>query len=217
LKKIVREIGRKPFAKRRRQAVEAMTHAINNWIRVEILAIFHEGEFSAGEIAEEINVDVKTVTGHIHDLYESGCIEFAGAKLVGSTARPVYRALALPKVDQEIYRGMSVADRHDLNGAITQGILTETVSAYGKGKMDADEQLYLVWDAPTLDDLGEEEMHAHLEASYAGAKEIQTRAANRLAKSGKKGITKVIGFLAFRRGRPGRPAGGYFKSADDEQ
>jgi DNA-binding transcriptional ArsR family regulator len=217
LKKIEREIGRKPLAKRRRQAVEAMTHAINNWIRVEILAIFHEGEFAAGEVAEEINVDVKTVTGHIHDLYESGCIEFAGTKLVGNSARPVYRALTLPKVDQEVYRRMSVADRHDLNGAVTQGILTETVSAYAKGKMDADERLYLVWDAPTLDDLGEEEMHAHLEGSYAGAKEIQARAANRLAKSGKKGVTKVIGFLAFRRGRPGRPNGGYYGSEKDEQ
>jgi DNA-binding transcriptional ArsR family regulator len=213
----MRKIGRKPAKQRKRQPVEAMTHALNHWIRIEVIASLHEGEFSAGEIADRINEDVKTVTGHIHELYDSGCIEFAGTKLVGSYARPIYRALVLPKVDQETYCAMSIKARSDLNGAVTQGILTETVSAYGKGKMDNDEQLYLVWDAPTLDAQGEAEMHEHMEASYAGAKEIQVKSANRMAASGETGTTKVIGFLAFPRGRAGRPEGGYFRKSENDE
>ena len=206
----IREIGRMPFKQRTRQPVEAMTHALDHWIRVEIIAILHEGCFAAGEIADMIGVNVKKVTGHIHDLYESGCIEFAGTKMIGGFARPVYRAIVMPEVTPEVYRGMSIPDRHDLNGAVTQAILAETVSSYAAGKMDEDENLYLVWDAPYLDAQGEREMHDHMEASYKRAKEIQAKAANRMAKSGEKGRTKVVGFLSYRRGRPGRPEGGYY-------
>lgn len=214
---ITRELGRKPRKQRSRQPVEAMTHAVNHWIRVDALAIFHEGEFSAGEVANMIDEDVKLVTGHIHDLYESGCIEFAGYKTVGNVSKPVYRAIVLPEVTPGVYRAMSIDDRHDLNGAVTQGILAETVSAYRAGKMDTDEELYLVWDAPTLDAQGEREMHGILATCFERAKKVQGRAANRMAKSGETGVTKVIAFLGFRRGRPGRPEGGYYSSGFHEK
>ena len=213
----IREIGRVPPKKRSRQPqVEALTHAVNHWARVEILAILNEGVFSAGEIAEMLEgVDVKAVTGHIQDLYESGCIEFAGSKMVGNSARPVYRAIVLPEVTPEAYRAMSVEDRHDLNGAVTQGILSETVSSYQSGKMDTDEDLYLVWAAPYLDALGEREAHDILAAAFQRVKKVHGKSANRMAKSGEKGHTKVVGFLSFRRGRPGRPEGGYYGSEKD--
>lgn len=214
----IREIGRKPRKKRKRPPVEAMTHAVNHWIRVEVLAIFHEGSYSAGEVAEMIGgVDVKGVTGHIHDLYESGCIEFAGTKMIGGFARPVYRAIAKPEVTPEVYRSMSISDRHDLNGAVTQGLITETISSFAAGKMDEDEELYLVWDAPYLDAQGEREMHEHMAASQRRAKKIHAEAANRMAKTGEQGHTKIVGFLAYRRGRPGRPEGGYYGNSENSE
>jgi predicted ArsR family transcriptional regulator len=207
-----------PFKQRTRQPVEAMTHALDHWIRVEIIAILHEGTFAAGEIADMIGVNVKKVTGHIHDLYESGCIEFAGTKMIGGYARGVYRAIVMAEVTPEVYRRMPIPDRHDLNGAVTQAILTETVSSYGAGKMDEDDELYLVWDAQYLDAQADREMHDHMAHSYKGAKEIQARAANRMAKSEEEGHTKVVAFLSCRRGRPGRPEGGYYgNSANTEQ
>jgi hypothetical protein len=206
----IREVGRRPFKQRTRQPVEAMTHALDHWIRVEILAILHEGCFAAGEIADMIGENVKKVTGHIHDLYESGCIEFAGTKMIGAYARPVYRAIVLPEVMPEVYRAMSIPDRHDLNGAVTQAILTETVSSYRGGKMDEDDDLYLVWDAHYLDAQAEREMHDHMADSYKRAKEIHAKAVNRIAKSREEGHTKIVGFLSYRRGRPGRPEGGYY-------
>lgn len=211
-----RVLGRKPRAARKRQPVEAMTHSINHWIRVEALAIFHEGEFSAGEVGKMIDVDVKTVTGHIHDLYESGCIEFAGHKLVDGMMVPVYRAIASPVISDEVYREMSREDRTDASNALVQGVMAETVSASRNETMVDDETVVLVWDAPTLDPQGEGEMNAHMTASYKKAVRIQTRAANRLAKSGEIGVTKVIAFMAYRRGRPGRPEGGYLGSESAE-
>lgn len=215
----IREVGRVPPKKRSRQPqVEALTHAVNHWARVEIIAILHEGVYSAGEIAEMLKgLDVKAVTGHVHDLYESGCIEFAGTKMVGNSARPVYRSIVQPEVTPEAYRAMSIEDRHDLNGAVTQGILSETVSSYRSGKMDTDEDLYLVWGAPYLDAQGERETHDILAAAFRRVKKVHGKAANRMAKSGEKGHTKVVGLLSYRRGRPGRPEGGYYAQKNDER
>jgi hypothetical protein len=136
--------------------------------------------------------------------------------MVSNSARPVYRAIVLPQVTPEAYREMSIEDRHDLNGAVTQGILSETVSSYRTGKMDTDEELYLVWDAPTLDVQGEREMHDNLAACFKRARQIQGRAANRMVESGEVGATRVVGFLSFRRGRPGRPEGGYFSENEEK-
>jgi DNA-binding transcriptional ArsR family regulator len=194
-----------------------MTHSINHVIRVEALAIFHEGEFSAGEVADMIGESVKTVTGHIHELYDCGCIEFGGHKEVNGMMRPVYRAIVAPEVSDEVYRAMSDEDRDDASSAIVQGILAESVSSCRNGKMIDDETLALIWGAPTLDAQGEREMNAHLTASYRGAEEIHAKAVNRLAKSEEKGVTKVVAFLGFRRGRGGRPEGGYFNSEFHER
>jgi DNA-binding transcriptional ArsR family regulator len=211
------DVGRKPLRERTRRPDDALSHAVNHWIRVEALAILHEGEFSAGEVAEMIGEDVKNVRGHIRDLYDSGSIEFAGYKVAGNFRKPVYRAIVLPFVSPEAYRGMSIADRHDLNGAVVQGILAESVSSYRAGKMDTDEDLYLVWDAPNLDAQGEEELHDHLEATFEGVKAIHARSANRMAETGEAGATKVVSLMSFKRGRQGRPKGGYYGSGKNDR
>lgn len=207
-----REVGRKPRNQRSRRPVQALTHSVNHWIRFEALAIFHEGEFSAGEVANMIGESVKLVTGHIHDLYESGCIEFAGHKMVDGAMRPVYRAIVPPEVSDATYWAMSPEDRDDASTAIVQGVLTEAVSACDNQTMVDDETLALIWDAQTLDARAEREMNDHITASYRRAVEIQAGAANRMAESGEEGVTKVVAFLAFRRGRAGRPEGGYLGS-----
>jgi DNA-binding transcriptional ArsR family regulator len=205
----VSAIGRKPLKERSRRPEEALTHSVNHWIRVEALAILAEGEFSAGEVAEMVGEDVKNVRGHLRDLYDSGCIEFAGYKMVGSVMRPVYRAIVLPVVYDETYSKMSIKDRHDLNGAVVQGILAETVSSYRNQKMDTDEELCLLWDALNLDAEGKREILALLTTTWTRAQRINGKAANRMAKSGATGETTFLGLLGFKRGRPGRPEGGY--------
>jgi DNA-binding transcriptional ArsR family regulator len=210
------EPGRKPLTKRTRRPDDALTHAVNHWIRVEAVTILHEGEFSAGEIAEMIGEDVKLVTGHVNDLYDSGSIEFAGYKRVGGMMRRVYRAIVQPVVSDEAYRGMSIEDRHDLNGAVVQGLLAETVSSYRNKKMDHDENLCLVWQPLNLDAEGQHELMEHQTAGWEGAKEIEARSANRMAKSGERGTATVVGLLAFERGRKKR-SGGYRKSGKNEQ
>lgn len=210
------KVGRKPLKKRTRRPDDALTHAVNHWIRVEALAIFHEGEFSAGEVAKMIGEDVKIVRGHVQDLYDSGCIEFAGYKLVGGTMRRVYRAITRAVVGDETYRAMSLDDRHDLNGAVVQGLHAESVCAYRNRKMDTDEDLCFVWQALSLDAQGRRELLEHMTASSEGAREIEARSINRMVESGEEGTPSVAAFLGFKRGRGGRPEGGYYQSEDND-
>lgn len=203
------EVGRKPLKERKRQGAAALTHSVNHWVRVEALAIFHEGEFTASEVAEMIGENVRYVQGHVKDLYDSGCIEFAGYKMVAGTLRPAYRAIVLPVVTDEAYRAMRIEDRRDANGALVQGLLAELVSSYRSEKMDTDENLRLIWQALNLDVQGNRELAELLAATWKGAKEINARAANRIAESGESGTSTVVGLLGFERGRAGRPVGGY--------
>lgn len=217
MKQAALEVGRKPLKRRKRRPNDALPHAVNHWIRVEALAILHEGEFSAGEIADLIGEDVKNVRGHIRDLYDSGCIELAGYKLVGNHRKPIYRAVALPVISDSVARRMSAEERHDVSGAITQGLLAETVSGYRNGKLDDDENVCLMWDAPGLDAEGRKELQAHLISTWKGVREIHAKATNRMAQSGETGVTTVVGLLGFERGRIGRPGGGYRRTAEDER
>jgi DNA-binding transcriptional ArsR family regulator len=209
------EIGRRAIKERTKRPDDALPGSVRHWIKVEALAIFHEGEFSAGEVAIMIGEDVKNVRNHINELYEAGSIEMAGYKKVGGYVRAVYRAIELPVIEDEEAGKMTVEERHDVSGAITQGILAETVCSYRNGKLDVD-PVCLLWDAPHLDRQGEQEMHALLLSTWGEAQKVHAKAVNRMAKSGESGQTSVIGLLGFERGRAGRPKGGYFKTEKND-
>lgn len=110
---------------------------------------------------------------------------------------------------------MTVEDRHDVSGAITQGILAETVCSYRNGKLDVD-PVCLLWDAPYFDRRGEQEAHELLLDTYGQVKTIHGASVNRMSKSGETGTTSVIALLGFERGRPGKPRGGYFKTGKND-
>lgn len=209
------EIGRIPIKERTKLPDDALPSSVRHWIKVEALAIFHEGEFSVGEVAIMIGEDVKLVHNHVRELYEAGSVELAGYRKVGSHVRAVFRAIAAPEISDEEARKMTVEDRHDVSGAITQGILAETVCSYRNGKLDVD-PVCLLWDAPYFDSLGEQEAHELLLDTYGQVKTIHGKSVNRMSKSGEAGTTSVIALLGFERGRPGRPTGGYFKTGKND-
>ena len=150
-----------------------------------------------------IGEDVRYVTGHIRDLYEAGCIEFVGYKLIGSRMRPVFRAVVLPVITDEAYRTMSREERYDAAGAMTQGFLAETLSSYRNRKMDGDEPPCVVWDAPPLDAEGRRKLRERLtEVWEEDVLAIHGESANRVAKSGEEPVPTVVGLFSFERGRP---------------
>jgi len=209
------EVGRKPLKERTKRPDEAVPSSIRHWIKVETMAILHEGEFSAGEVALLIGEDVKNVRNHIRELFEAGSIEVASYKHAGNHIKTIYRAIQLPVIEDDVAREMTVEERHDVSGVIVQGFLAETICAYRNGKLDID-PVCLMWDAPHLDSLGEQEMRALLINTWKQAQDIRGKSINRLANSGEPGTTMVVGLMGFERGRAGRPMGGYFQTAEND-
>lgn len=213
--------GRRPLKERTRRPDDAPTFAVSTPVKLEILIALHEGEFTAGEIAERIDEDVKHVTNHLRRLYDAGCIEFVGHRVEGNFRKPVYRAVVRPLVTDETYRSMSTEERHDATGVVLQWILAECLSSYRNGKMDHDENLCLISDEPILDLEAKQELRKFLAATWSGKREeeeegsdmyaesvldIECRAINRMAKSNESGTTMVVALLAFERGRSGTSA-----------
>jgi DNA-binding transcriptional ArsR family regulator len=228
LKQGEREPGRRPIKERTRQPEDAPPFAVGHYIRLEALTILHEGEFSAGEIADMIGENVKNVTYHLDELFKAGCIEFAGHTMEGNIRKPLYRAVARAFVSDEAYRAMSIDERHDANGTVIQWILAECLSSYRNEKMDADEDVSLITDEPDLDGEGRGELRQFFTTAWSGepedaldalksVQEIAGRAKNRMAKSGESGTTMFVALLAFERGRSGRPLGGVFNSGKAER
>jgi len=228
LKQGERDPGRRPIKQRTRQPDDAPPFAVGHYIRLEALTILHEGEFTAGEIADMLGEDIKNVTYHLGELYEAGCVEFAGHTTEGNFRKPIYRAVARPLVSDEAYRAMSVEERHDANSAVVQWILAECLSSYRNKKMDVDEDVCLMTDEPDLDREGRGELRKFFTTAWSGkpkdvlealksVQEIAGRAKNRMAKSGESGTTMFVALLAFERGRSGRPVGGVFNSGKTER
>jgi DNA-binding transcriptional ArsR family regulator len=199
---------------RTKQPVKAITNAVNHDLRLEIITILHQGEFSAGEIADMLDEDVRYVTGHVHILMATGCIEFVGFRRIGGHPRAVFRAITLPVVTDEVFRKMTKEERHDGSGAIVQGFVAESLSALANEKLDsAEEPPCLIWDAPPLDAKRREKLRKRLTEVWVEevlAAEAET--VNAVSEPGEEAVPTVVGLFCFERGRRGRPESGYYRA-----
>lgn len=207
--------SRKPLGERKREMDEAVAYALGNAIRNEALSILAEGKRSTNELAKIMGVDVKLLGNHIRRLYEAGCIEIAGSAQRRNVTETFYRTVILPYITDDAYRAMSMEERRDVNGVTVQSILTETLASYRVGKMESDEDLWLLWDSVPLDLQGRKELADHLANSYETVKNIQAKAATRMCESGETGKTTIVTATAFDRCRPSPPELGYTPSSDE--
>lgn len=206
---------RKPPAERKRQMEDAVAYALGHPIRNQALSILAEGKRSTSELAKIMGEDVKAVGHHIRELYESGCIEDAGTVMKGNVTERFYRVVILPYITDEAYQAMTMEERRDIIGVTVQSILTETLASYRAGKMESDEDLWLLWDALNLDARGRREVADELAASYERLLDIKCRAATRMTESGETGTTTIVTATAFSRCRSGRPERSYTPSTED--
>ena len=207
-------LGRLPRDLRTKQPVQAITGAVNHVLRMEILTVLHQGEFSAGEIADILNEDVRYVNGHVTTLMETGCIEFMGFRRIGGHPRAVFRAITLPVVTDEDFRRMAKAERHDGSGAIVQGFTAESLSAFANEKLDnAEEPPCLIWDAPPLDAKRRAKLRKRLtEVWVEEVLGAEAETVNEASETGEEAVPTVVGLFCFERGRRGRPESGYYRA-----
>jgi predicted transcriptional regulator len=203
LKKIV--TTRKPASERKRRADEAVSYAVGNGIRIEALAILAEGESSASQIAKVLGLDTQVVNNHLRELLACGCIEPTKTTKVRNATQRFYRALATPYVSDKAYKKMSVKKRREVITVLVQAIMAETLASLRAEKMEADDDVALMWDCVSVDRQGRGEISAKIQDLFDEILEIEEQSEERMARSGESPVTTVISLMAFERSRPGRP------------
>jgi DNA-binding transcriptional ArsR family regulator len=209
---------RKPSAERKRPAEEAVSYAIGNGTRIDVLAILAEGVHSPSEIAEMLGLDTRLVGNHIRELFACGCIESAGTRQVRNVTQHFYKPLAIPLIRDRAYREMPIEARREVIGVLVQAMIAETMASFRAGKLEADDEVCLMWDCVTLDETGKQTLNKEMQAHFKRILEIQEEATERLAESGETGTMTCVSLNAFERSRPGRPEKNYvYLDAEDEK
>lgn len=195
---------RTPRSERKRPADEAVAYAVGNGTRIDALAILAEGKRSPSEIAEILGIDTQLVGNHIRELFACGCIESAGTKKVRNVTQHFYTALARPHITDGAYEKMSLKARQEVIGVLIQAMVAETMASFRAGKMEADDDVCLMWDCVGLDARGKRQVSEETQAHFERILEIEKESAKRMAKSGEAEITTLVSLNAFERSRPGQ-------------
>lgn len=197
---------RKPVSERKRPVDEAVSYAVGNGTRLDALAILAEGKRSASQIAEILGLDTQRVNNHLRELFACGCIESVEKVKVGNVTQHFYAALATPHIiSDEVYRAMPVEARREVISVLIQAIVAETLASLRAGKMEADDDVALMWDCVTADNRGRREISTAIQALFDRILEIQDESAARLEESGESGTTTIVSLTAFERSRAGLP------------
>jgi len=187
----------------RRTAEEAVSYAIGKRIRIEILSILHEGVRSPSELSELLHLPLSTVSHHVTELMNSGCIEYVMTKKVRNAEQHFYRGIVLPHISDDEAEEMPDQEKQQYAAVVLQAMIAESMSALWEGKLvsSADRKVTMLWDWFQLDEQGREELATELSESWDRITEIEANSANRRARSGEEPRTVIVTTLGFERGR----------------
>jgi DNA-binding transcriptional ArsR family regulator len=184
-----------------RSVEEAVSYAIGHRIRIEILALLNEGTHSPSELAKLIRQPLTTVSHHIKELLNAGCIELARIEKVRNADQHFYRAVALPFVSDEEAELLPEEVRQQYAAVILQALMAEGLAALWAGKMTTD-PVWMSWRWFNLDAQGQEEAQEAQHEFWERIKEIDAQVATRVAGSGEKTTSTIVAALGFERFRP---------------
>src|SRR5215208_4783489 len=109
-----------------RSREEAVSYAIAKRIRIEILAILHEGVHSPSELCKLLHRPPSTVNHHITELAKSDCIEIAYTRKVRNADQHFYRAIELPYVTDAEADSLPPEVKQEYAAVVLQAIMAES-------------------------------------------------------------------------------------------
>lgn len=208
-REIARARTRKAPGARKKSVVDAVAFACGNPIRLSALEILAEGKISVMEAADELGVDLKTLSHHMKSLYEYGSIEEAGIGRGRNATKHFYQAITLPRISLEEDSELTIEERRDVIGLILQRIISATLASFRNGNLEHDEKVQLIWDCLNLDEEGKREVADCLDEADEHLVAIETLNNKRSIDANGEGIPVMATFVGFERSRTSRPDSGY--------
>jgi DNA-binding transcriptional ArsR family regulator len=172
----------------RRKATENRIKAMSHPLRAAILRIVADRTASPAEMARELDEELSNVSYHTKQLVEFECAELVSTRPVRGALEHFYRATERHLIDTEEWEELDPVIAEDLVCEFMQKILDDFVASARAGIIGSDENFHLTRTPLVLDEQGlQEAMEAH-ERVRLELLEIEARSAERLLKSGDKGV-----------------------------
>lgn len=196
---------------------EAVSYSWGHRIRLEIVAVLHEGSQTADGLAKSVGKPLSTVGHHIEELLKDGIIGVAKTEMVGNLVLTYYRVLKLSEFSQEEVATMTPGERRALFALVVQSATSEAMCSLWAGKMTSDPLIHLAWDRLDLDVQGRKDLAAEQIRFWERTKEIACEAANRRAETGEPGRSYIVTSFGYERSRTveSTPPGDSLASGED--
>lgn len=186
---------------------ELVAYVVKSPIRIDALAILNERTSSISEIAEIMGISKNTLSHHINDLHDAGCIEIVRREQRRGTHENFYIATLRPNISDAAWAKLSLEERLELSRLVFGAIVAEALGAIRAGTFDSRQDRHLSWRILKLDEEGWTELVEEKNESLSKVEAIQARSFQRMVKSGEQSVTAIAAALAFERAEPGRSPG----------
>jgi len=179
--------------------VKALAHSL----RVEILTILNERMASPNELSKELGEGLSQVSYHVKVLKDFECIEMVKTEPRRGAVEHYYRATSRAFFSDADWAALPESVKPGMSASFLKMLIDDVVGALQIGTFDSRDDRHISWTPGVVDEQAWNELTELLEETLKKVISIQTRAATRLAKSGKEGIPATVAMLAYE----GPPAG----------
>jgi DNA-binding transcriptional ArsR family regulator len=195
--------------KKPRSREEAASFAVGHRLRIEILAVLHEGPATIKVLAKELRQTPGTVGYHVEELLLDGSIEVAKTEEVGSVTQYWYCMTKLPEYTSAQISELTPAEQQATYSLILQSAMAEALAALWNGQLLDDPRLALAWNRIELDAQGRVDLADEQDRSWERMHEIEAESINRKCAGGGDTTSYVVATMGFKRSRTSAPALGH--------
>ena len=181
---------------------ERVSYGVGHRLRIEILCLLNEATYSASALATKTRQPLTTISHHIKELLNSGCIELARTEKVRNADQHFYRAIKMPLITDEEAEALPAEVKQEYAAVILQGAMAEGMDALWAEKLNRDPNVRMMWRWFNLDAQGRQELADEQRESWERITEIEARATARRLESKEEPKTMIAVTLGFERNRP---------------
>jgi DNA-binding transcriptional ArsR family regulator len=166
-------------------------------VRLSVLTLLNERSAGVGEVASELEMDLRTAGRHLDAMHDAGLVEVVGEVLNRGAVEPRYRALVRVLWDDEEWEELGREEQQRLTAWIMGMIESDTKAAIDQGTFAARNDAHASRTVSVVDEQGWSELTRIKREALDGIFAVQAASAERLAEAGEEGIPVLSALLCF--------------------
>jgi DNA-binding transcriptional ArsR family regulator len=129
----------------KRAAERTITHLLNHPVRLDAYLATFEAMASPIEVSRLLRKPISDVSFHMGELRKEGVIELVKRAQRRGAIEHYYKASKPPEIDEEEWQAMPKSSRRRIVALGLQVVIADALSALRHGKLEDDDDMYLVW------------------------------------------------------------------------